>query len=319
VAFLGPSGCGKTTALRIIAGLLAADSGSVKIGGRDITNVPANKRNTTMVFQSYALFPHMTVKENIAFGLKMHKAPKAKVEEKINRIIDTTRLQGLADRYPRQLSGGQQQRVALARALVMNPDVLLLDEPLSNLDAKLRREMRVEIRMLHENLKLTTIFVTHDQDEALSLSDRVVVINNGKIAQNGIPSEVFEHPASHFVADFTAVRNFIKGSFNGKNFITNSGLSISCSKKDPGKTLIGVRPDRIVINPPLPDNYQNVQKALVRFITYRGTVVEVYTEMAGGHEMTVETSVSSHEAGVIKRGAEVTLAWKDRDTLLLDQ
>ena len=174
VSLLGSSGCGKTTALRIIAGFLTADTGRVMIGDTDCTYMPPNKRNTGMVFQSYALFPHMSVKENVGFGLKIQKTPSTEAALRIKEILMTTRLEEFADRYPRQLSGGQQQRVALARALVVRPRVLLLDEPLSNLDAKLRHEMRVEIRMLHEKYGLTTIFVTHDQEEALTMSDRIM-------------------------------------------------------------------------------------------------------------------------------------------------
>jgi putative spermidine/putrescine transport system ATP-binding protein len=280
--------------------------------------MPANKRNTIMVFQSYALFPHMSVAENIAFGLKMRGLSRAVISERVNKILETTRLNGLAERYPRQLSGGQQQRVALARALVMNPDVLLLDEPLSNLDAKLRHEMRVEIRMLHESLELTTIFVTHDQDEALTLADRIVVVNGGRIVQNDKPAEVFEHPRSYFVADFTAVRNFFSGSFKDDVFVTDSGFPITCARKDAEKTLAGVRPNKIVINPPLQEDYQNVYKAVIRFATYRGTVIEVLAELAG-KEIAVEVPAATCDAAGFERGKEITLAWRDRDTLLLEQ
>jgi putative spermidine/putrescine transport system ATP-binding protein len=200
----------------------------------------------------------------------------------------------------------------------MNPDVLLLDEPLSNLDAKLRHEMRVEIRMLHESLGLTTIFVTHDQDEALTLADRIVVVNGGRIVQNDKPAEVFEHPRSYFVADFTAVRNFFSGSFRDDVFVSDSGFSIICAKKDAAKTLAGVRPNKIVINPPLPGDYQNVYKAVIRFATYRGTVVEVLAELAG-KEIAVEVPAAAYDAAGFERGKEITLAWRDRDTLLLEQ
>ncbi|MDR1655501.1 MAG: ABC transporter ATP-binding protein [Treponema sp.] len=319
VAFLGPSGCGKTTALRCIAGLTALDSGRITVGGKDITDAPPNKRNTTMVFQSYALFPHMSVEENINFGLKMHGIPKFRAKEKVNRIIETTRLQGLTGRYPRQLSGGQQQRVALARALVMNPDILLLDEPLSNLDAKLRHEMRVEIRMLHESLGLTTIFVTHDQDEALTLADRIVVINGGQIIQNDSPRKVFEQPKSYFVADFTSVRNFFNGCFNGSgnSFITDRGLHITCADRDTGKKLVGVRPNRIIVNPSNPKDYQNVHQATICFATYRGNIIEMFTDL-GGKEVIVEVPAANYDGGNLERGSEVTLAWRDRDSLLLE-
>jgi putative spermidine/putrescine transport system ATP-binding protein len=319
VAFLGPSGCGKTTALRLIAGLVSPDRGRIIIGGRDITAVPPNRRNTTMVFQSYALFPHMTVTDNIGFGLKMHGVPKKEAAQRINKIIDTTRLRGLEDRFPRQLSGGQAQRAALARALVMNPEVLLLDEPLSNLDAKLRHEMRVEIRLLHESLGLSTVFVTHDQDEALTLADRIVLMHNGKIVQNGSPREVFENPRSYFVADFTAVRNFFTGGFseNGNTFITTEGLRIDCTVRDETKTMVGIRPNKIVINPPNPENFRNCFKAVVRLASYRGNVIDVLADL-GGREITVEVPVISYNDG-LKRSSEITLAWHSQDSILLEQ
>jgi putative spermidine/putrescine transport system ATP-binding protein len=319
VAFLGPSGCGKTTALRLIAGLVSLDQGRIMIGGRDITAVPPNKRNTTMVFQSYALFPHMTVTDNIGFGLKMHGVPKEEAARRINKIIDTTRLRGLEDRFPRQLSGGQAQRAALARALVMNPEVLLLDEPLSNLDAKLRHEMRVEIRLLHESLGLTTVFVTHDQDEALTLADRIVLMHNGKIVQSGSPREVFENPKSYFVADFTAVRNFFTGRFeeNGGVFTTAEGLRIDCAAGDEIKNMVGIRPNKIVLNPPHPENFRNSFKAVVRLASYRGNVIDVLADLAG-REIVVEVpSVSYNDQ--LKRGSEITLAWHSQDTILLEQ
>jgi putative spermidine/putrescine transport system ATP-binding protein len=319
VAFLGPSGCGKTTALRLIAGLTSLDQGRITIGGRDITAIPPNKRNTTMVFQSYALFPHMTVADNIGFGLKMHGVPKEEAARRISKIIDTARLRGLEDRFPRQLSGGQAQRTALARALVMNPDVLLLDEPLSNLDAKLRHEMRVEIRLLHETLGLTTVFVTHDQDEALTLADRIVLMHNGKIVQSGSPREVFETPRSYFVADFTAVRNFFTGGFaeSGSAFITGGGLRIECAARDDTKTIVGIRPNKIALNPPNPEDFRNSFKAVVRLTSYRGNVIDVLADL-GGREITAEVPAASYN-GELKRGSEITLAWHSRDSILLEE
>jgi putative spermidine/putrescine transport system ATP-binding protein len=197
LVLLGPSGCGKTTTLRIVAGFIEPTSGSVCLGGRDITALPPWKRNAGLVFQSYALFPHMTVAENIAFGLEMRKTPKAKMAPKITEALRLVRLDHLADRLPRQLSGGQQQRVALARALVFRPDVLLLDEPLSNLDAKLRQDVRVEIRELQRKLGLTTVMVTHDQEEALTMADRLVVMSEGRIRQIGSQQDLYERPAEN--------------------------------------------------------------------------------------------------------------------------
>src|SRR5947209_9682253 len=215
LVLLGPSGCGKTTTLRIVAGFIEPTSGTVRLGDRDITTLPAWKRNTGLVFQSYALFPHMSVAENIAFGLEMRQMPKAEMAPKITDALRLVRLDHLSDRLPRQLSGGQQQRVALARALVFRPDVLLLDEPLSNLDAKLRQDVRVEIRELQRQLGLTTVMVTHDQEEALIMADRLVVMSEGRIRQVGSQQDLYERPAEKFVADFVGRSTFIDGRVDG--------------------------------------------------------------------------------------------------------
>ncbi|MEM8862245.1 MAG: ABC transporter ATP-binding protein, partial [Chloroflexota bacterium] len=210
ITILGPSGCGKTTTLRLVAGFENATSGEILLDGKVINTIPANKRPMTMVFQSYALFPHMSVFENIAYGLRINKLSQQLIDEKIEIVMNLMNLVGLDDRMPHQLSGGQQQRVALARALVMEPRLLLFDEPLSNLDAKLRIHMRTEIRRLQQRLGITSLYVTHDQAEAMGLSDRIVVMNNGKIEQVGAPQEIYLRPASAFVADFIGRSNFIK-------------------------------------------------------------------------------------------------------------
>lgn len=202
VSLLGPSGCGKTTTLRTIAGFLKPLSGRVLIGGKDYTNVPTHKRNIGVVFQNYALFPHMSVFENVAFGLRMRKIPRQEIEKKVRRALEMVGLAGFEKRLPSELSGGQQQRVAIARAIVIEPDLLLMDEPLSNLDANLRMEMRSEIKQLQKNLGITTVYVTHDQSEAIALSDRVVVMNSGKIEQVATPQEIFSNPKTSFVASF---------------------------------------------------------------------------------------------------------------------
>jgi putative spermidine/putrescine transport system ATP-binding protein len=208
VTFLGPSGCGKSTALNILAGLLPASAGEVWLDDARIDRLPPERRGFGMVFQNYALFPHLTVFDNIAFGLALRGVARAEIAERVRRMLDLIQLPGLEPRYPGQLSGGQQQRVAIARALVIEPRLVLLDEPLSNLDAKLRLEMRAEIKRLHGDLGLTSIYVTHDQVEALSLSDRVVVMRDGRVVQAGTPAEIHDRPASVFVADFMGYRNF---------------------------------------------------------------------------------------------------------------
>lgn len=209
---LGPSGCGKTTILRMIAGFIEPTEGRIRFGERDVTDVPANQRNTGMVFQSYALWPHLTVAENVAFGLRVRKTPAAEASDKVGAALDAVKMRSLYDRKPNQLSGGQQQRVALARALVIRPDVLLLDEPLSNLDAKLRHELRDEIRRLCREFEMTTICVTHDREEAMAIGDRIAVLDKGKVAQIGPPAEVYSRPVSRFVAEFLGEANFIPAS-----------------------------------------------------------------------------------------------------------
>lgn len=212
-SLLGPSGCGKTTILRIIAGLIKPDSGRVYIGGRDVTDTPTEKRNVGMVFQNYALWPHMTVYDNIAFGLKLRRLPQEEIRRRVKEVLAIVKLEGFENRYPTQLSGGQQQRVALARALALNPEVILLDEPLSNLDAKLREELRYELRTLLKSLKITSVYVTHDQLEALAMSDRIAVMNHGRILQIGTPREVYEEPKNRFVAAFIGEGTIIEGRF----------------------------------------------------------------------------------------------------------
>jgi putative spermidine/putrescine transport system ATP-binding protein len=223
VSLLGPSGCGKTTTLRMVAGFVEPSAGSILINGRDVTNLPPYARNTALVFQSYALFPHMTVAQNVGFGLEMRKVGKAEREEKSIEALKRVRLDHFADRYPRQLSGGQQQRVALARGLVLNPDVFLLDEPLSNLDAKLRGEVRSEIRGLQQSLELTTLMVTHDQEEALTMSDKLVLMEAGRVRQSGTAEDLYEQPADAFVADFVGRSNVVKGHVEDGQFRTADG------------------------------------------------------------------------------------------------
>jgi spermidine/putrescine ABC transporter ATP-binding subunit len=212
VTLLGPSGCGKTTILRSIAGLVNPTAGDITIAGRRVNEVPIHQRNIGLVFQNYALFPHKTVFDNIAFGLKYRSVAKSVIAEKVARALEMVRLPGVAKKLPSELSGGQQQRIALARAIVIEPDVLLLDEPLSALDANLREEMRTELKLIQRQIGITTIFVTHDQGEALAMSDLVVVMNAGRIEQQGAPSEVYEHPGSEFVASFLGNANFIDGT-----------------------------------------------------------------------------------------------------------
>src|SRR6201995_1433337 len=279
VVLLGPSGCGKTTTLRIVAGFVEPTSGAVGIGGRDPPFLPPWKRNGGLVFQSYALFPHMTVTENIAFGLEMRKMPRAEMAPKITEALRLVRLEHLADRLPRQLSGGQQQRVALARALVFHPDVLLLDEPLSNLDAKLRQDVRVEIRELQQRLGLTTVMVTHDQEEALAMADRLVVMSEGRIRQVGSQQDLYERPAEKFVADFVGRSTFIEGRMDGPGrFISAGGLTIACEAGGTGSACLALRPERLALT--AASTMDNNFAGTVEFISYLGSQVDLHVRLS---------------------------------------
>lgn len=253
VGLLGPSGCGKTTLLRIIAGLESADTGRVGIAGRDVTDVPPEKRDIAMMFQSYALLPHMSVAENVRFPLRMRKrGDRAEQERKVKTALDVVRMSHFAERMPRQLSGGQQQRVALARAIVSDPQVLLLDEPLSNLDARLREDMQIELIELHQRLGLTTIFVTHDQEEALSLSSKVVLMNAGRIEQAGAPADIYASPRTSFASDFIGAANLITAEIVQRDGQTFAKLSetvvIPCDPATPtGKRTLVLRQEDLQI------------------------------------------------------------------------
>jgi len=251
LSLLGPSGCGKTTTLQMIAGFVPPTAGRVAIGDRDMARVPPNRRNIGIVFQSYALFPHMTVAENVAFGLEMRGVAGAERGQRVGAALDMVRLGGLEGRYPRQLSGGQQQRVAVARAMVVQPDLLLLDEPLSNLDAKLREELRVELRDIHRRVGITTILVTHDQSEALLMSDRVAVMNHGRLEQVGSPIEVYERPASTFVATFLGRCNLLAASLEPGGATVRVGgarVPLGADSTPPdGPLALALRPEKIML------------------------------------------------------------------------
>jgi putative spermidine/putrescine transport system ATP-binding protein len=244
VSLLGPSGCGKTTTLNVVAGFLPADAGRVLLAGKDVTDVPPYRRDTAVVFQNYALFPHLRVRDNVAYGLRARKLPAAEVTERVQGALTLMDIAQLADRYPGQLSGGQQQRVAVARAVAVRPRVLLMDEPLSNLDAKLRREIRLELRSLQQRLDQAVLFVTHDQEEALSISDRIAVLNAGRVEQVGSPSEVFERPRTVFVADFMGVENIFPGEVVDGRYRTADGLELPVPSAGPADH-VGIRPSAV--------------------------------------------------------------------------
>jgi iron(III) transport system ATP-binding protein len=247
--FLGPSGSGKTTLLRLVAGFGTPAKGCIRIGGRDVTHLPPWERNLGMVFQSYALWPHMTVAKNVAFGLERRRFPRREIERRVEAALARVGLSHLADRRPAQLSGGQQQRVALARTLVIEPAVLLLDEPLSNLDAKLRTEMRVELKRLQRELGITTIYVTHDQEEANAAAGRIAVLDGGKIQQIGTPVDMYDHPANRFVAAFLGTANLIEGKIEGGRFLAE-GIVLDGIDARPGAVWVSIRPQHIAVQAP---------------------------------------------------------------------
>ncbi|NYT82893.1 ABC transporter ATP-binding protein [Alcaligenaceae bacterium] len=289
VAFLGPSGCGKTTTLRMIAGFIEPTAGTIHIGDEDVTHMPVHKRNTGMVFQRYALFPHMTVSENIMFGLEMHKIPVAERDKRVSGALDMVRMTQYRDRYPRQLSGGQQQRVAIARALVIQPRVFLLDEPLSNLDAKLRLEVREEIRSLQRDLGLTTIFVTHDQEEALAIADRMAIMYDGKVQQIGTPDALYERPGNIFVADFLGKMNFFDGSVREPGrFTTASSQQIVVPSAGANTRKIGVRPERVRLEgePQGP----NALPGVIDSAVYLGSILDVRIKLDTGEAVSSQLS-----------------------------
>jgi len=299
VSFLGPSGSGKTTLLRAIAGLTQLTEGEIFIGGTPVTNVEVRKRNLAMVFQNYALFPHLTVGENIGFGLKVRRASREIINREIKKLLDMVRLPQLENRLPHQLSGGQQQRIALARALAINPKVMLLDEPLGAIDKKLRMEMQIELKLLQKQVGVTTIFVTHDQEEALSMSDRIAVMNEGKIVQFGSPSNIYEKPASRFVSGFIGVSNYYECRIDGfegqcaiaetpqrSRIFIDRGLLPTQTKKDES-VVIAVRPEKIKIQNQKPKKSRNVFPATVRNLVYLGSLTHYYLQTENGEEVVV--------------------------------
>lgn len=324
VAFLGPSGCGKTTTLRMIGGFVDVTAGSILVGERNITHLPPYKRNMGFGFQNYALFPHMTVAANVAFGLEMRGFSKADITTKVNMALDRVKLRQFADRYPRQMSGGQQQRVALARALVIEPDVLLLDEPLSNLDANLRHEMKEEIRKIQKSLGITTIFVTHDQDEALSISDKVVVMQQGKVEQIGSPTEVFERPSSHFVAEFMGVSNLLKGEAEGKDFFRLASgdlVPVKNAFHNIDNPVLALRPERIKITPYPNGGGQAKSIHLdgeIEHSVYRGIMVDYRIKTkSGAHLIARQPAPAAGGGDILPVGQIVSLSWNSESAVLV--
>jgi putative spermidine/putrescine transport system ATP-binding protein len=316
VAFLGPSGCGKTTTLRMVAGFVEPTAGVVRVQGRDITDLAPNKRDMGMVFQSYALFPHMTVDRNVAFGLHARGVPRGEIAPRVAAALELVGLSGFGARYPRQLSGGQQQRVALARVLALRPKLLLFDEPLSNLDAKLRVQMRHEIRRLQKEVGITALFVTHDQEEAMTIADRIVVMNQGRVEQAGTPDEVYDFPATRFVADFIGTANLIAGEIQGGRFRSAHGLDVPLPADMParqGPISLAIRPEKIELSPAsVPDALSGTVTRATRL----GSVIEYEVRLSSEDSVIVQEQA---RAGFEQHGpgACVTLHWRPEDLRLL--
>jgi len=331
---LGPSGCGKTTCLRMVAGFVQPDEGSLRFGERVMNAVPPHRRNSGMVFQNYALWPHLTARGNVEYGLRVRKMPRAERDKQTDAALEMVRLGGLGDRYPGQLSGGQQQRVALARALVIRPDVLLLDEPLSNLDAQLRLEMRREIKRLHEQTGTTALYVTHDQEEALSIADRVAILKDGALQQVGTPRELYRQPQSRFVAEFIGETNFIPGTLRrveGSTLVVETPAGeLNAARPDSVEWQAGqqvwcsVRPESWRVGPA--ENSINSLTATLESVMYLGQVEQYQVRLAGGRETTetedwraVKVAVMNPGTSAPRAGDSLSLSCLPEDVVVLDR
>jgi putative spermidine/putrescine transport system ATP-binding protein len=298
VALLGPSGCGKTTTLRMVAGFVEPTAGRILMGGADITRTPPHKRNAGMVFQSYALFPHLSVADNIAFGLRRRRVARAEIAERVARMVALLQLDGLEQRLPRQLSGGQQQRVAVGRALVINPAVLLLDEPFSNLDALLRDSTRIEMRRLQTTLGLTTLFVTHDQAEAMAISDRIAVMHRGRIEQTGTPREIYDRPATRFVAGFIGRANLFDAP-------EETGLRLAPADAGAAACWL-LRPEKVALDTAAADG-QNAVAGTVEVVSFLGTGTHVSLRLPSGRILLAEGPAAW--ADLFRPGSPATARW----------
>jgi putative spermidine/putrescine transport system ATP-binding protein len=317
IALLGPSGCGKTTTLRMVAGFIEPTAGEIIVGGRDVTHLAPEKRNMGMVFQSYALFPHMTVRKNVEFGLVCHSVPAAEIPSRIDNVLRMVGLEALHDRYPKQLSGGQQQRVALARVMAIQPSLLLFDEPLSNLDAFLRVQMRSEIRQLQRRMGVTALFVTHDQEEAMTMADRIVVMSKGRIEQIGTPGEVYDHPQTRFVANFIGSANFFEGALesNGSDhaFRTQDGAVFPLSGV-PGLAAkcLAIRPERIDLGRP----GEGLIEGKVDGSIQLGAMMEYEVALGNDRRIKVQTQRRADMPSIVP-GQQVSVSWRPDDVNLL--
>ena len=318
-ALLGPSGCGKTTTLRMIAGFETCTEGTIRVGGEDVTRVPAHKRDMGMVFQNYALFPHRTVRENVGFGLRMRGMDKKTIARKVDQALELVSLAAMGERRPAQLSGGQQQRVALARAIVIEPRVLLCDEPLGALDKKLRQQMQFELKELQKTLGVTTVFVTHDQEEALAMSDRIAVMNDGRVEQIGTPSEIYNTPRTRFAADFIGDTNLFRGSIVGSNgarvFRTEEGMTLPAPAEGQGEVHCALRPEKISVQRD-GEGSSPTATGLVESANFLGDSILYRIDIGAGRHMLAKTT-NAAEAGMFGPGARVGLYWTPSDLVVL--
>ena len=318
LALLGPSGSGKTTTLRMLAGFETPTEGRITLAGRDVTTVPTHKRDTGMVFQDFALFPHMTVGENIAFGLKRKGYSSDEIDERIDEVLEMVDLAGFRDRNPPELSGGQQQRVATARAIAIEPAVLLMDEPLGALDKKLRDQLEVELVELQNELGITTLYVTHNQEEALTMADRVAVMNEGRIEQIATPTEIYEEPATEFVADFIGDTNFLEGELSRNDDglslrLDSSDISVTDRGGDPANQVVFVRPEKIDLESPgVTPPRDNAVEGTVDRVLFIGSKLRYYVDVHG-QEVVVETE-NKQSTQRFEEGDTVVLAWDRGDT-----
>jgi putative spermidine/putrescine transport system ATP-binding protein len=311
-ALLGPSGCGKTTTLRMIAGFEIPDDGHIRVGGEDVTDMPVHRRDMGMIFQSYALFPHRTVAENVAFGLRMRGIDRSEIEERVTQALRLVALEGYEDRSPAQLSGGQQQRVALARAIVIRPRVLLCDEPLAALDRKLRQSMQFELKSLQQELGVTTIFVTHDQEEAMTISDRIAVMNAGRIEQIGTPREIYDRPTTRFVADFIGEINLFEGEWNDGGFIIDGKVLPAPATAQTGKATMAIRPERMHLT----QNVETALKGRVRTSTFVSGQMIYHIALENGRELTVKEANTAVARPI---DAQVGVDWDPNDVVILNE
>ncbi|MER5602498.1 ABC transporter ATP-binding protein [Streptomyces sp. NPDC002265] len=320
-SLLGPSGCGKTTSLRMIGGFTDPTEGSVLLAGEDVTALPPNKRNVNTVFQSYALFDHLSIADNVAFGLKRKGVEKAEIRRRVGEMLELVQLDGFAGRKPRTLSGGQRQRVALARALVNRPAVLLLDEPLAALDLKLRRQMQVELKQIQREVGITFVFVTHDQDEALTMSDRICVMNEGRVEQCGTPEDVYEHPASRFVASFMGTSNLMTGTYRGGEVTLDQGPALPVGPRaaiaDGTPVSVSVRPEKVWLSDFEPG--MSMLRGVIRDTVYSGPTTTYLIELAPGVTLSVleQNTARARMEDRWSGGETVEFGWRPEHCLVL--